>query len=151
MDTVSMKFTDKWVDAQQMALDNPETFGAPNRKKLENVFPGAGLKVCNDNERFWIIVKSVKPATSGNDPVFDKVITAEVNNRLVYTRKYNVGDTIVYKARHVYEIIHLCAYCKNKATKTCGKCLKVKYCDNACQKSDWKNHKTICSESDNGV
>ncbi len=39
-----------------------------------------------------------------------------------------------------------CAYCGNKPTKPqrCARCQKMFYCGQECQRSHWKEHKTIC-------
>ncbi|KZV61348.1 hypothetical protein PENSPDRAFT_693481 [Peniophora sp. CONT] len=34
--------------------------------------------------------------------------------------------------------------CSNNASAKCGRCQSVKYCSQACQKRDWKEHKLIC-------
>lgn len=41
-----------------------------------------------------------------------------------------------------------CAYCKSEnANHHCGRCSRVFYCSKECQKSDWKVHKTSCTQS----
>ncbi|KAK4900220.1 hypothetical protein LTR27_002444 [Elasticomyces elasticus] len=37
-----------------------------------------------------------------------------------------------------------CACCSKPATRDCGRCKNVKYCDNKCQKADWVIHKYMC-------
>ncbi|KAK3651133.1 translational activator for mitochondrial COX1 [Elasticomyces elasticus] len=37
-----------------------------------------------------------------------------------------------------------CACCSKPATRNCGRCRNVKYCDNECQKADWGCHKYMC-------
>lgn len=42
-----------------------------------------------------------------------------------------------------------CANCgKAGATARCGRCKKVAYCDNDCQKASWRSHKKDCFEPD---
>lgn len=37
-----------------------------------------------------------------------------------------------------------CAVCSTETDQLCAKCKKVYYCSRACQKADWKNHKSVC-------
>lgn len=42
-------------------------------------------------------------------------------------------------------ITYLCAYCsKDGCVEICGRCKKVYYCSNKCQKAHWKTHKKSC-------
>lgn len=43
-----------------------------------------------------------------------------------------------------------CSICGTSATKKCGKCKKVYYCSEKCQRGDWCNHKKICGFSNYG-
>ena len=38
-----------------------------------------------------------------------------------------------------------CFTCKKPGNVLCGKCKKVIYCSDICQKSDWMNHKKLCN------
>lgn len=42
-----------------------------------------------------------------------------------------------------------CNYCQKQQVqmKKCSNCNQIKYCSKECQKSDWKQHKTICKTS----
>jgi hypothetical protein len=41
--------------------------------------------------------------------------------------------------------VSACAHCKNPGAKLkCGRCKSAKYCNQECQKKDWKQHKTQC-------
>jgi hypothetical protein len=46
-----------------------------------------------------------------------------------------------------------CANCNTTSTeshalKLCGDCKTVSYCDRACQKANWKAHKSVCRQSE---
>ena len=45
---------------------------------------------------------------------------------------------------------HDCFYCLKQSDvrlKKCGNCKNARYCDRACQKADWQNHKSECLEN----
>lgn len=60
----------------------------------------------------------------------------------------NKGPNPVQEAvDHVskYETSMQCGHCTLKgATRMCGRCKKVSYCDQECQKKDWASHKKVC-------
>jgi len=87
-------YTDDWVDAQQMAKENPETFEAPTEEELEAIEVGWTVKVCNGQERFWTEV-----VEKG-----DGYLLVKVDNMLVYRRGYNLGDILKIENRNIYEI-----------------------------------------------
>ena len=57
-----------------------------------------------------------------------------------------IKETIVRRLFTKQVHLQKCASCSKsyKTLKRCGRCKKVKYCSVACQKDDWKNHKTQC-------
>ena len=87
-------YTDDWVDAQQMAKENPETFEAPTEQELEAIEVGWTVKVSNGQERFWneVLEKG------------DGYLLVKVDNMLVYRRGYNLGDILKIEKRNIYEI-----------------------------------------------
>ncbi|KAK9824190.1 hypothetical protein WJX72_008432 [[Myrmecia] bisecta] len=45
--------------------------------------------------------------------------------------------------------VETCAFCgqtPETPLKVCGRCRKAKYCNEACQRSHYRDHKTICNE-----
>ena len=110
----------KFVDAQEMARTNPETFEVPCQKALEEVNPGDMVKVCAGGERFWVEVKCI----------VDEQIHAEVNNKLVCTNKhgYSLGDAVQLERKHIYDIwpagaTMVGAFCKD-GDFLCTTCIK---------------------------
>jgi len=87
-------YTDDWVDAQQMAKENPETFEAPTDEELAAIEVGWTVKVSNGRERFWTEV-----VEKG-----DGYLLVKVDNMLVYMRGYNLGDILRIEERNIYEI-----------------------------------------------
>jgi hypothetical protein len=43
---------------------------------------------------------------------------------------------------------HRCALCQEAATKRCSRCKTVWYCSTEHQRTDWKNHKKECNETE---
>ena len=84
----------KLIDAQDMRINNPDTFGAPNKEELDDLAPGAIVKICNNVERFWVIVSKVENNT----------ISGTVDNMLVGDYGYNCGDDIEFEKCHIYAI-----------------------------------------------
>ncbi|KAF7793058.1 hypothetical protein EIP86_004163 [Pleurotus ostreatoroseus] len=48
--------------------------------------------------------------------------------------------------------LYRCSYCGNPSAvlRKCSGCNKTRYCDSACQKMHWKDHKTACKEVQSG-
>ena len=44
-------------------------------------------------------------------------------------------------------MVGTCAICGLDGTKKCGACKAIIYCSVACQKADWKQHKSICKKA----
>ncbi|KIY73334.1 hypothetical protein CYLTODRAFT_365815 [Cylindrobasidium torrendii FP15055 ss-10] len=44
-----------------------------------------------------------------------------------------------------------CILCGEKADKRCSQCLSISYCSAECQKSHWKEHKTMCKSLKGGT
>lgn len=89
-----METTTKFVDAQEMHKNNPDTFDAPDNDELNAIKVGSTVKVCNERERFWVTVTGVD----------GEKITGEVNNNLLDNDEYDLGDPIVFEKKHIYDI-----------------------------------------------
>lgn len=82
----------KWVDAQKLAKQYPDTFEAPNIGDLKkNIKIGDFVKWNIDKERIWMIVLDVNRDT----------IIGIIDNKPIDT-KYKLGDIAKIKFRHVY-------------------------------------------------
>jgi hypothetical protein len=90
-----MKSMCTFVDAQLMHRNHPDTFEVPDQDELDNIVPGALVKVCNNFERFWCKVTEVQ---------LDGTISATVDNRLFGKYGYNEGDTVTFHKNNIYSI-----------------------------------------------
>lgn len=82
------------IDAQSMALKHPDTFEAPSIEDLGRLSAGDWVKVCRNNERFWVAVIDVA----------DGFITGKVDNHLISNR-IPVGTEIFFRAKNVFEFL----------------------------------------------
>jgi len=83
-----------FIDAQQMQKDHPDTFEAPTDAELEKLKIGDIVKVCHNDERFWVVIINIEG---------DK-ITANVDNELICNQPFNNGDNIEFEKKHIYNI-----------------------------------------------
>jgi uncharacterized protein YegJ (DUF2314 family) len=84
-----------FVDAQEMARLNPDTFEAPNKEELDAITEGDSVKICNSQERFWVTVASVD----------GDYITATVDNHLLDTSDgLELGNTVKFTKSNIYDI-----------------------------------------------
>ena len=87
-----------FIDAQEMARLYPDTFNAPSTEDISEIKNGDHVKVCNGQERFWILV-------SNNDIVTQR-ITGQVDNILFdATEGLGLGDPVTVEYRHVYNLL----------------------------------------------
>jgi len=91
-----MEKTIEYVDAQEMARLHPDTFGVPSQELLDAITEGASVKVCANDERFWVTVASV----DGEN------ITGTVDNNLVNQPEDGLAsnDTISFSKANIYDI-----------------------------------------------
>jgi len=92
-------------NAQQLAVQNQNSFEAPDKADLDSIRPGSFIKVCAEAqgkaERFWILVTKVEQSPTG--PLY----TGEVNNDLLRTEFHGLayGDIVQVDFRHVYAVM----------------------------------------------
>jgi len=83
-----------FINAQEMAKKYPDTFEAPSMEELAQIKQNDFIKVCLNDERFW-----VKVIEADEDE-----IRGEVDNHLFESQPFNIGDIIACKKEHVYAI-----------------------------------------------
>lgn len=88
----------QFVDAQEMAANNPATFEAPTQAELDGIKPHQHVKVCTGGERFWVLVTSVDgdniTGTVANDLVCPENDDLEFEDEISFTKRnvYNILD-----------------------------------------------------------
>ncbi len=87
---------DKLVDARRMARRHPGTFRLSDPVDLASLAPGDAVKVCRDEERFWVTLTAVD----------GERLTGTVANRLVMPSNAHLflGLTVGVEKRHVYAV-----------------------------------------------
>ena len=84
----------EFLDAQQKNRDYPRTFSVPSKKQLDKIKPDQNVKVCENQERFWVEVTEI----NGHK------ITGRVNNDLVLTHSFKCDDIISFETKNVMGI-----------------------------------------------
>lgn len=84
----------KFINAQKMKEKYPATFSAPTKEELDSQVIGNYVKVCHNDERFWVTITAIKGDT----------ITGIVNNNLIRPQPFKLGDTIKFKKHHIFSI-----------------------------------------------
>ena len=83
-----------FINAQEMAKRYPDTFEAPSLKELSEIKQNDFIKVCLNDERFWVHVIEVD----------EDEIRGKVDNNLFESQPFNMDDIIACKKEHVYSI-----------------------------------------------
>lgn len=84
-----------FVDAQEMHRKYPNTFEVPTKRQLNTLVPTQYVKVCHNDERFWVRLTEIEGDT----------LTGTVANDLVCDQPFSDGDTITFEKRHVYDVM----------------------------------------------
>ena len=86
-----------FTDAQQMAIEHPDTFEAPDRTDLDTIEPGVYVKVCTAGERFWVMTERK----------LNQHIVGTVANDLCRTEQHGLalGMLVRFEERHVYRVL----------------------------------------------
>ena len=81
-------------NAYELHCENPETFDYPSTEEICSLRVGDGIKVCNGDERFWVVIVEIDE---------DKYI-CEVSNRLLDPPGYDLGDYIYVLKENIYQV-----------------------------------------------
>lgn len=84
----------KFVNAQEMHKKYPDTFEAPTKKEMDAQKVGNSVKVCHNDERFWVTITAIKGNT----------IKGTVDNDLYRSHPFKYGDIIEFKKYNIFHI-----------------------------------------------
>lgn len=83
------------IDYQQLHKDFPQTFEVPTQQALDNITKGDLVKICVDNERFWVRVETIQ----------DEKVTGHIYSDLIHTSHgLKANDHIEFEKKNVYKI-----------------------------------------------
>lgn len=85
----------EFIDAQAMAWQHPDSFDVPEPQTLKSLGPGDNIKVCADDERFWVVL----------DKIDGDTLYGRVNNHVHGKHGLSYGDRVTLEIRHVYQVI----------------------------------------------
>jgi hypothetical protein len=83
----------EFVDAQAMRIKYPATFGAPSKEDLEAIKAGDHVKICVNDERFWVKITGVN----------GDIITGRIDNDVI-RRELKFDDIIEFPNNCVFQI-----------------------------------------------
>ena len=97
MDNEEIKqvFYDKLMSAEDQAKKYPYSFFKPSEEFLLHLEIGDIVKLCNGEERFWVVLTSVNHDLDYYE--------GEINNPLVSKHGYDYGDLIAFKRENIYQ------------------------------------------------
>lgn len=84
------------VDAAQMARVHPDTFSVPDGRSIVALKPGDFVKVCRNDERFWVELTEVSGGW----------LVGKVANQLFVDLNpdLGLGDPVCVRPCHVFDI-----------------------------------------------
>ena len=88
-----LNISEDLVDAKQQSINHPDTFEYPE-EDLNFLKEGDYVKVCHNEERFWVMLTQM----NGDN------LVGFVNNDLVYKHQFKCDDKVSFEKRHVYQI-----------------------------------------------
>lgn len=86
-----------FVDAQEMAAQHPDTFKVPTATVLATVKKGSYVKICAEEERFWVKIERI----------LDDKIEGVIDNNLVRTKSHGLKcyDRVRFTSSNIYQIL----------------------------------------------
>ena len=84
------------IDFQHLHQEMPETFPIPSREALDKLTTGDLVRVCVDNERFWVRVEIIQ----------DEKVTGIIYSDLLHTAYHGLkaNDPIEFEKKHIFRI-----------------------------------------------
>ena len=91
------------LNGVEMNAFHPTTFEIPSVEEIKSLQPGDHVKVCAENERFWVLLKS-------ND---GETLVGVIDNHLIYTDKHGLD----FKMEIQFSYPSVLAYGRNRSAK----------------------------------
>jgi len=88
-----LNISEELLDAKQQSIETPDTFEYPE-EELKTLKEGDYVKVCHNEERFWVMLTKIN----------GDVLVGFVNNDLVFDHPFKCDDKVSIEKRHVYQI-----------------------------------------------
>lgn len=84
------------IDFQQLHIEFPQTFLVPSREELDKIDSGDLVRICVDNERFWVRVLG----TDGEK------VNGFIYSDMLHTIYHGLkgGDAIEFEKKNIYSI-----------------------------------------------
>lgn len=82
------------IDAKQASINSPSTFDYPERY-IKSLVPGNFVKICHNEERFWVELLDV----DGDE------LSGRIDNDLVMPQPFKCDDLITFEKRHIYQVL----------------------------------------------
>ena len=86
----------EFVDAVEQHKKTPDTFWCPSEEELGKLERDDHVKVCHNNERFWVMLTAV----DGDN------LEGVVDNELVFEQPFEIGDLVTFEKRNVYDYVY---------------------------------------------
>jgi hypothetical protein len=83
------------VNARLLAFEFPDTFETPSDADIKKIKPGDFVKVCRNNERFWIRV----------DGFVGRKWHGTIDNDLGLNPDLACGESIFFMRKHIYDVL----------------------------------------------
>lgn len=83
-----------FIDAQAMRLSFLQSFEAPNKEKLDALAVGDFVKICTNNERFWVEVTDIN----------NSIVTGRIDNELLQPG-LKINDIITFPTNCIFDIV----------------------------------------------
>lgn len=84
------------IDFQSLHSELPQTFPVPGREALDKLVAGDLVRICVDNERFWVRVETIH----------DEKVTGHIHTDLLHTMYHGLkaNDHIEFEKKNIFRI-----------------------------------------------
>jgi len=85
-----------FVNAKGLSMESPDTFEVPSDKELNEISKGMFVKVCHNQERFWVEIKSIRR---------DGSILGRVDNNLLCDHDFDLNSLVEFERSNIFSLI----------------------------------------------